>query len=175
MRLWTNFYSYFNVTYNLSAEAIGRTKFKDPASVASLAVDMILLYTVPAVLGFMVKEVARGDEPPEDLTKRLAQEQLSYIFGTMVGFREFSSLIQGFYGYDGPTGTRFYSQAVKLVQQTVQGESDSALWKAMNNTFGILFHYPAGQVQRTVEGYMAWSEGKAGPQAVLLGKPQEAR
>lgn len=175
MRLWTNFYSYFNVTYNLTAESFARTKIKDPLSVGRLAVDLLMLYSVPAVMGFFIKEGLRGDEPPEDLTKRLLREQASYVFGTMVGFREFSSVLNGFYGYEGPTGTRFYSETVKLIQQAEQGEVDEALLKSLNNAAGVLLHYPSGQVQRTVEGYAAWSEGVAGPQAVLLGKPQEAR
>lgn len=175
MRLWTNFYSYFNVTYNLTAESFARTKIKDPLSVGRLAVDLLMLYSVPAVMGFFIKEGLRGDEPPEDLTKRLLREQASYVFGTMVGLREFSSVLNGFYGYEGPTGTRFYSETVKLIQQAEQGEVDEALLKSLNNAAGVLLHYPSGQVQRTVEGYAAWSEGAAGPQAVLLGKPQEAR
>lgn len=175
MRLWTNFYSYFNVTYNLTAESIRKTKITDPVSIVNLAWDLLFLYTVPAVLGFMIKEGLRGGEEYDDdeLIKKLMAEQASYILGTMVGFREFSGVVQGFYGYEGPAGTRFYSEGANLIKQVAQGETDEALWKALNNTAGIVLHYPAGQAQRTIEGYMAISEGKGTVINIFSGKPRE--
>jgi hypothetical protein len=174
MKMWTNFYSYFNVTYNLTAESIRRTEIKDPLSIGRLAVDLLLLYTVPAVLGFLIKEGLRGDEE-DDLVGKLAAEQAGYILGSMVGFREFSSVVQGFYGYSGPTGTRFYSEAVKVIQRAQEDQYDAQMLKTVNQAAGILFHYPAGQVQRTLDGYVAMSEGDASPSALLFGPPRESK
>lgn len=175
MRLWTNFYSYFNVTYNLTAESLGKAKLTDPVSVVRAAWELLLLYTVPAVLGFAIKDGMKGGEDldDEELVKALMAEQAAYILGTMVGFREFSSVMQGFYGYEGPAGTRFYSEGVNLVKQAGQGETDEAFWKALNGTAGILLHYPAGQVQRTIDGYVATQEGRGTPINMLSGKPRE--
>jgi hypothetical protein len=175
MRLWTNFYSYFNVTYNLTAEQINKAKMRNPASVVAMAWNLLLLYTVPAVLGFMVKEAMKGGEDydEEELLKRLAGEQASYILGTMIGFREFGSVVQGFFGYEGPAGTRFFSETSQLIKQVGQGEVDEAMWKALNNTGGILLHYPSGQVQRTVEGYVALQEGRGTVVNIVSGKPRE--
>lgn len=178
MRLWTNFYSYFNVTYNLTAESVKRTKFKSPLSVAHLAGDMFMLYTVPAVLGWMMREaLIRGEcergTDIECVAGQLAREQAGYIAGTMVGVREVSGVLQGFYGYEGPAGTRFFSEFGKTIQQAAQGELDKAALRALNQTAGILFHYPAGQVQRTVEGIAAMAEGETvNPLAPMFGPPR---
>lgn len=174
MRLWTNFYNFFNTTYNLTSESIAKTSFKDPLSVGRLAVDLLLLYTVPAVIGFILKSALRGDEPPDDWRVRLMQEQASYLLSTMVGFREFGSVIQGYYGYEGPAGTRFFSEAVSLIKQVEQGEVDAAALKSLNQVAGIVLHYPAGQVQRTTDGYVALSEGRTNsPSALIFGPPKE--
>jgi hypothetical protein len=43
MKLWTNFYSYFNVTYNLMAESVGETKLVGPKRLPLLAADVLML------------------------------------------------------------------------------------------------------------------------------------
>jgi hypothetical protein len=72
MRLWTNFYSFFNVTYNLSAESVLR--YKGQGNVGRLMVDYLMLYTVPAALGCGVREAMRpaSDDDVRDLWVELA-------------------------------------------------------------------------------------------------------
>ena len=73
-------------------------------------------------------------------------------------------------GYGGPAGLRFFQSIDKLGQQVGQGEADAAFWKALNSTAGVHFHYPSGQVQRTVEGAIAVMEGKTqNPATLVLG------
>jgi len=82
-------------------------------------------------------------------------------------------VVGGFYGYQGPAGTRFFSEMGKLAQQSQQGELDEPFWKAANNVGGILFHYPAGQVQKTVTGVVALAEGETNdPLALVAGPPR---
>lgn len=173
-KLFTNFYSYFNTTYNLNVERYRDTNFKSPAEVGRFAVDMLMLNTVPVVLAVLMKEalVGSGEDDEDKLVKKLAAEQLNYLLGTMVGLREVGAAITGFNGYTGPAGTRFFSEIGKLAKQAEQGELDKALLKSLNNAAGMLFHYPAGQVNRTVEGWMAVQEGKAGPEALVVGPPK---
>jgi hypothetical protein len=176
LKLWTNFYNYFNVTYNLTVESVKKTSFKNPLQIGGLAVDLLLLYTVPAVLGYLLRAAVRGDDIPEneDLYVRLLREQISYIFGTMLGTRELTGLVAGGFGYEGPAGTRFYSELSKLGMQAAQGELDRSAVRAFTQTAGILFHFPAGQVQRTIDGYVALTEGQTeNPLALLFGKPKE--
>lgn len=173
LKLFTNFYSFFNTTFNLTAESYGRTNFKNPLEAGRFAVDMLLLYTVPSVLVSLMKAALRGDDEDDDeLAAKLAREQLNYLFGTMVGLREASAAISGFNGYQGPAGTRFFSEATKLAKQIEQGEVDEAALKALNNTAGTLLHYPAGAINRLVEGYLAYTSGESdNPLAPVVGLP----
>lgn len=116
LKLFTNFYSYFSTTYQLSAESVARTKFTDPLSVGRLTVDFLMLYTLPAALGMLLKDALRGDEDDDGFAEKLAREQLAFIAGTVVGGRELGSALQG-YSYRGPTGTRFFAEASRLFQQ----------------------------------------------------------
>jgi hypothetical protein len=168
-KLFTNFYSYFNATYNLSRESVGRTDFRSPAQVAALAADFLLLYTVPALLGFAIREAMGmgGDDDDEDLAATLAKEQAMYMLGTMVGLRELGSVISG-YSYGGPAGLRFYNEISKAAKQIKEGEWDEAAFDSILNTGGILFHYPAGQIEKTLDGVNALIEGKTKNPGVLM-------
>jgi len=174
MKLWTNFYSFFNVLYQQSTESYRRTKFSEPMQVARLAGDYLMLFIVPATLGYLVRQAMRpGDPEDEDaLAWSLLTENLSYLAGTMLGLREISGTLQGYYGYEGPAGARFFAALGRFGQQVKQGELDTALIKAFNDTAGILLHYPAGQVRRTLDGIAALAEGKtANPMAIITGPP----
>ena len=179
LKLFTNFISYFVTTWNLMAERYRLNKFESMADAGRFASDFLLLYTVPAVLGYFVSGALRGFggddlEDPEEMAGVLAREQLSYMLGGFFGIRELSSGIQGFYGYSGPAGTRFFSEAVSAMNQASQGEADAALAKSLNDMGGILFHYPAGQVERSVEGASLILEGETmNPFVLLTGEKRE--
>lgn len=178
LKLFTNFYSFFNVAYNLGVERTKATIANPtPANLARLPVDYLLLYVAPAVLGQMLKDALIGgddDEDAESYAKKLAQAQLSYLLGLMVGLRELGAAASGFAGYQGPAGTRFYSELGKFAQQAGQGDIDGALLKALNNVTGILLHYPSGQINKTVDGAVAIVEGRtANPAALVTGAPRK--
>lgn len=160
-KLWTNFYSFFSTTYNRTHAAVSRTRWKSPASVGRLAVDMLLLYALPAALSTLLYELWRnecdGDE--ECLARKLAKDQVTYVMGTIVGLRELQAMFQP-YGYGGPAGARAISEVTKLGQQVAQGEIDEAFLRAANKTGGILFHYPAGQIDATARGVTALATGE---------------
>lgn len=175
LKLWTNFYSYFNVTYNLMSESGKRTNWKSPSSIGRLAVDFLMLYTVPATLGFLMKDalVGKDDEDPETWRKKLLQENIAYLFGSMILMRELGSSIQGF-DYRGPAGSGVFASMARLIKQAGQGEPDAAFWRALNDTAGAVLHYPAGQVKRSVDGYVAMQEGRTrNPMALIVGAPKE--
>jgi len=121
----------------------------------------------------LFKNECDGDE--DCMMEKILRENVDYMTGTMVGLRDMTSFTSGF-DYTGPAGLRFFNEFNKLGKQIEQGEVDKAALKALNNTGGILFHYPAGQVQRAVEGLYAISEGEVeGPRAVvapLTGPPK---
>jgi hypothetical protein len=180
-KLFTNFYSFFNTTYNLTAEAVGRTNFRSPASIALMTVDLALLYSIPAMLGTLMKVGLKGAWDDEDkLIRQLIADQLNYLLGTVVVLREVSGIAQaamGLHGadYSGPAGVRFFSAFLELGKQVQQGETDAAFWKALNSSLGILFHYPAGQINTTAEGANALANDRTGNPGVLLAGPPPKR
>jgi len=185
-KLWTNFYSFFNVTYNQWVEA--KRKAQDggrypttPAAIGRLAVDYMLLFTVPAVLGSILRDALRGEldddlEDPEAWAAKLVSENLAYMLGTMVVLREAGGALQGFSNYEGPAGARGVASISRLATQVRQFEFDSGLVDSLNAAAGVFFHYPAAQVERTTKGIAALMEGRTeNPLAVLVGPPRERR
>jgi len=61
----------------------------------------------------------------------------------------------------------------KLAKEIGQGEADEGLFKRLNSLGGILFHYPAVQVQRTVDGMKELSEGRGNLLSLFFGKPKK--
>jgi hypothetical protein len=175
MKLFTNFYSYFNVLYNLTTEQTKkRVKAKEYGGLMS---DYIMLMVVPAVMSAIIRNATKGEDDEDEYVKAIANELVGYPFGMFVGVRELAGAIQlgvglgnPAFGYSGPAGLRFFSEMNKLGVQVGQGELDMALFKAANNVGGLLFHYPAGQVNRAVEGTAALIDGKTdNPLAPLVG------
>lgn len=179
LKLFTNFYSFFNTTWNLSVESVGRTDFKSPTAIGLLAVDFLLLYSVPAALGTFLKAALHaggGGDDEKKLVRQLISDQLTYLFGTIVGLREVAGALQTTLGlpgdYQGPASVRVFAELAKLGKQVGQGELDEALLKAAANTGGILFHLPSGQVTATASGIAALAEGRTeNPGALLVGGP----
>ena len=177
LRLFTVFYSFMNTALNLGvAQTMGANT---PAKRAKLAVDYLMLYTVPAVLGYTLKAALTpgdsGDDDLEEIAKKLAAEQLSYLMGLMVVVREFGDVAKiatgnPSFGYQGPAGVRAISDAQKFGQQAMQGEFDDAFRKSAVNLIGDFTGLPAAQINRTLTGTQALAEGKTeNPAAVAFG------
>jgi len=183
-KLFTNFYSYFSATYNLNVESYRKTSFKSPSEVGIFAADMLILNTLPVIFSLALKEALKGgcaDDDMECLADRFAHEQLGFLMGQMILLREAGAGVDvafggAGYGYKGPAGLRFFGDLYSLGQQTGQGDADMALFKAANQVGGALLHYPAGQINSTLEGIMAIEngdvEGTGIVPALLAGKPR---
>jgi hypothetical protein len=113
-----------------------------------------------------------GDDDEEGLLKKVAEWQLSYLLGTVLGLRELSGAVSGF-DYAGPPVGRITANLSKAGNQTAQGEVDEPLVVSYINLRGTAFGIPTVQALRSYKGWKAWSEGVdgAGPQSVLLGPP----
>ena len=183
MKLWTNFYSYFSATYQLNVESYRRTKFKDPVSAMKFLGDMVTINILPVIIAVAMRESLKPEcgNDLECYAKKLAAEQQDYLFGQMIGLREIGSGVNFWkdyqYDYSGPAGIRFFKETQKAVQQIAQGEMDIAAFKAVNNVMGTILHYPAGQINSTVEGVLAIERGEVEGigvvQAVLAGPPRK--
>lgn len=178
-KLLTTFYGFFSTTYNLSVEATKKTDFKDPMDVLRLAGDYLLLYSIPALFGTLIKAAMTGDD--DDLLKKAANDQLSYALSTMVGLRETTGAIQKALGvnqfdlpYGGPAGLRFFQEIDKLGQQAGQGDLDRAFFRSALNVAGIVLHLPSTQINRTIDGLVALADGKTqNPAAIIAGAPKK--
>lgn len=179
LKLFTNFYSYFAATLQLAVERAGQTNIKKPHEVLHLAGDYLLLMVVPVIGSVLINALMKGaPDDDEEWVEQIIEEQIGFLMGFFPLTREMTSAVQaatgfgGQFGYSGPAGLRFFSDLYKLGAQVGQGELDMAAFKAANNTAGVLFHYPAGQVNRTVEGTAALLEGRTdNPLAVIAGPP----
>ena len=162
-KLFTNFMSYFQTTFNLTADSWARTNFRSASSIAHLGVDMIMLYTVPILLeeivrGALIKGECDGGNDWPCMREKIIRDHIAYPISGIIFARELNAIIQG-WDYEGPAGTRIYNEIGKLTKQIGQKEADAAFWKSANKTLGIWKHYPALQVERVVEGFVALEEG----------------
>jgi uncharacterized protein YnzC (UPF0291/DUF896 family) len=174
-RVFTNFMSFMNATYNQTAESWHRTNFKSPVDVARFAADLMELYFIPAALTRILLDALRAGEPPEDPEDVIADyavELLRYSTGGIVGVRELTAAATGVYGYTGPPGTRFISEFGRFAKGVANGDFDEEFTlRAGATAAGIALHLPTGQFDKTLRGLMAFQDGDAPSTAILLGPP----
>jgi hypothetical protein len=174
------FYSYFNTTFNRSAEAIATAKRGGwtPEAIARLAMDFLFLYSFPAALSVLIKRALKGggDDKDRSLGGDFLKEHLSNLMATIVGIREFSGALSDSFGYKGPAGTMGFQAISDLIVQAKQGELDQGLAKAATKAVGIWAHLPVSQVTRTIEGFMYdQKHHTADPRPLLFGPPPKGR
>lgn len=169
-KLFTVFYAYMNTALNQ-----GFVEAKTQKSKAKLAADLMMIYVVPTALTALMKSALIPGDDDDDLAKKLAKEQISFVLGLFVFGRELTQLANiatgdRFYGYAGPSGLRPIDDGFKFVQQAVQGEFDSAFVRASVNLLGDAFGLPSAQINRTIKGAEALQDDETdNPAALLLG------
>lgn len=182
-KLFTNFYSYFSATYQLNVEAFKKAHINKPDEMLALAGDLLIINAVPAIFAMILRETLKNecDMEIECLGEKLAEEQVSFILGMTIPTRELGTGIPALFGldtfdYKGPSGLRPLADIYQLQVQAAQGEADKAFWKSLNKVAGAVLHYPAGQVNNTIEGIMAIENGEVEGfemvGAVLAGPPR---
>ena len=167
-KLFTVFYAYMNTALNQ-----GFVEAKTQKSKAKLAADLMMIYVVPTALTALMKSALIPGDDDEDLAKKLAKEQISFLLGLFVFGREMTQLANiatgdRFYGYTGPSGLRPFDDAFKFVQQAIQGEFDSAFVRASVNLLGDAFGLPSAQINRTIKGAQALQDDETDNPAALL-------
>jgi hypothetical protein len=175
-RLFMVFYTYGNTVFNQTARELGKTNYRSPVEVLEMLGNLSLIYVMPAFLTIAMSRAfgrTGGDDDDSwvEFVKNVGQEILSTALNTMVLVRELGGLVgDGTRGYAGPAGARLLQLAYQTGTQVKQGELDEAFFKSINQTGGIVFRYPAAQVERTVRGVIALEEGRTtSPAAVLFG------
>jgi hypothetical protein len=172
-KLFTPFYQYSNTMYSLFG-----AQMRTAPSYGKAAKDAFLILTVGAIVEELIRYALRPspeDEEPEDLIKKLAANQIDFVVGLPFGIREFrgaGSLIvgteDGVQSYRGPSGLRIVTDATQAAVQARQGEFDAAFRRSMINLLGTTVGIPSAQINSTIDGIEAVSEGEVeGPSAVL--------
>jgi hypothetical protein len=172
-KLFTPFYQYSNTMYSLFG-----AQMRTAPSYGKAAKDAFLILTVGAIVEELIRYALRPspeDEEPEDLIKKLAANQIDFVLGLPFGIREFrgaGSLIvgteDGVQSYRGPSGLRIVTDATQAAVQARQGEFDAAFRRSMINLLGTTVGIPSAQINSTIDGIEAVSEGEVeGPSAVL--------
>jgi hypothetical protein len=166
-KLFTNFMSYFQTTFNLTVDSFTRTKFNSLSDILQLGSDLFFLYSMPIILQHFVREAwIKGScdygADIECSIEKIGADHVSYAMGGIIGIRELNSIVSGFYGYQGPAGARIFSDAGRFAQQVGQGELDEKFALATLRLSGGALHFPSGQVEKLLRGYMDIQDGKTG-------------
>jgi hypothetical protein len=173
MKALTVFYSFQNALLNLG---VAQTMTK--TSKAKLTGDYMLLFVAPVILTSLLKAAfTPGDSGDWDdlssIARKLLKEEISQLMGLFVGVREFANLYDAFEGkstgeYSGPSGFRIIPETMRLAKQIGQMEFDDQLRKTIVNEAGLLLRLPSAQINRTITGAQALSEGKTSNPAALV-------
>ena len=167
-KLFTVFYAYMNTALNQ-----GFVEAKTQKSKAKLAADLMMIYVLPTALTAIMKSALIPGDDDEDLAKKLAKEQISFLLGLFVGGRELAQLaniVTGdrFYGYAGPSGLRPIDDTYKFAQQAAQGEIDHAFVRASINLLSDVYGIPSAQINRAIKGAEALQNDETDNPAALL-------
>lgn len=177
-KLLTAFYSYFSVSANLQGAAIGRlwNDPKDPKNWLRLGTTTLLVWTLPAVMGGMIRSFLQGDDRDEDKRwEHLAREQAGFGAGMLVGLRETSGSIEGGFGYSGPAGARGLGNLANLAGQVADLDADAGMIKAAIGMGGTLTGLPSTQANRLLDAVMQFEKDGdtwAATRRALFGAPR---
>ena len=162
VRTFTALISYFMAKSNVTYERTKKTNFRNPGQVVSWATDMVLLYMVEAALVGLIRgqwpDAEEEDNYQAAVGKYIAGEGLNTLFAGVPLIREFSSEAGGFRG--GGVFSSVIEDFGKVTEQVGQGEIDRALLTSANNLGGILFKYPASQINKTGRAIALSAEGE---------------
>ena len=163
VRMWTALGSYFFAKGNVAYEQFAKTNFKSPHEAFRFAVDVMMLFTVEAIIvGLMRGMWPDGDD--EDYKAGISEAK--FIAGETVGsmaasipfLRDIGSEFAGFRG--GSVLSQFYKEMGEAKTQIAQGELDMALFKSINDVGGMLFKYPSGQLNRVTDSLVKDIQGE---------------
>lgn len=182
-KVFSLFSGYFMATYNIAVEKTLKANlsknWKDPKIVSGLMVDYLTLYALPSLISvYTLSAITGGDE--EDKEKEFARQTLGMILNQFVGIREFQPFVfealnldkyKG--GYSGPASLAIINELGQFMRQAKQGELDAPLRRKFIGAVGLLAGIPSTQINRTLDGIQAISEGKTyNPLAVIAGYRQ---
>lgn len=164
-RALTMFYSYFNLLYNLQAQAIGNVK--GARDVPQLAARAFVLMMLPTALEAMMRQ--EWPEDDEDYGWWVATRSALYGAASIPLLRDLVGMVEGF-GYSVSPLDSFGESLGRSVAGVARafddGEMDEATVKALIGAVGFGFGAPVTQLNRFVDAYFG---DDAGPYDFLVG------
>jgi hypothetical protein len=177
-KLFTTFYSYFNVMYNLMARRVGLTK--NPGDIPALIGSLATLWFVPAILAEILAQRGPGeDEEWGSWFQRTWTNWALYPLQGLIGFRELVQAM-GPYGYDGPPALDAISQTGRALKIPIAALDEDAEIKrgdvkAAVEAASYWGHLPGRQMWITGEylyDYMTGEEEDFSVKDALFARPQ---
>lgn len=175
LALFTPFYHFLNVQFNLTAESVARLGRQGISGVPRFAADMLLLYTLPAVFGLLIKDLLRGapEDDEESFGERVAKEHATMLLGSTLLSRELTGIFQSGRDYSGPAGVRGIGSLVGFGKQVAQGELDHGLERASLEVLGTMLRLPTVEMQRIIDAAVSDSQDSQARAAVFGKRPRE--
>jgi hypothetical protein len=169
VRLFTVYMNYFNTKLNIAYEKTKQTDFKNPENILNYAVDFLLLFTLEAALGSFLLGQAPTDEEDGvfNVFSWLAKGTLDTTVAQFPGVREMYGVMQGFKG--APAGLKGFEAigevgvSIKKSFENIFTEDDinlNKLLRDVNMAGGIVFKYPASQINQMLRAMDKKSQGK---------------
>lgn len=176
LRLLTNFMSYMVTTYNLATQRARNAR--TPAQLAALAFDMAILFSIPVagkmLLDAWTKGGGDGEDDDDPLWEAYMREQIAFLLSPFVGISQVAGTVRGddAYGYRGPAGLGVFAEATNAGKALAEADFDASFWRPANKVAGMVFHYPASQIDASIRGAAAYFNGETdNPAAFLVGPP----
>lgn len=173
MKAFTMFYSFFNLLYNMEAQAIGETKgAKDiPRLVARASIMLVL----PTAMEALLRQQFPEDD--ENYAQWLALKSFFYGVASVPFARDLVGLAEGF-GYSlspldsaGETAGKAMAELSKSIDE---GEFDADTVKKIIIAGGFLKGYPVTQTKRIWDAFEKWAEDdELAAYDFLIGPPKD--
>ncbi|MEW8025984.1 MAG: hypothetical protein AB2803_20020 [Candidatus Thiodiazotropha sp.] len=160
-RMFTMFYSYFSVLYNLIRRRVKISKSEGWASTPRAAMSFLYLIVLPSVLSELI--AGRGPEDDEDEAIWAMKTVAGYPAATIVLGRDIANGVLSPYGYDlSPIGNAIGSlgNASKSVADIVMGDGDETDLKNLTMATGYVFGLPARQLWTVGDNLEAMMSGE---------------
>lgn len=171
LRLFTALGSYMFAKFNVAEEVVGRTRrdISDPDANTAFAIlkgatDMVLLFTVEAILYNLIKGELPGqgedDEDDDTWATFLLKETALSVASVFPFVRDVSSAVQGFGGggaYGGVSET--FGRALSSAGDVALGEATAADARALVDLSGLMVPgVPSTAIWRVIDGSGATGE-----------------
>ena len=137
---------------------------------------MAILLAIPVAGKMMLDAWTKGGGEDDDdpLWEAYMREQMAFILSPFVGVSQIAGTVRGddAYGYRGPAGLGVFAEATNAGKALAEGDFDASFWRPANKVAGMVFHYPASQIDASIRGAAAYFNGETeNPAAFLVGPP----